>query len=144
METIHTDSAYRVFKSKDSSIGKIKISLDQSIEKDARRTLASSNVRQDTGDQNSAVSFLKYKSDFYIYLFLIFYVTKFGDEWILQIQTTTCPYTHVMSIINEKMENIGDVDSFVNYGFLLMLAVVGIFSWLSKWRWEASFIWFFL
>lgn len=51
---------------------------------------------------------------------------------MLQVQPGTCPFTHAMSIINEKMENIKDVDSFVNCGFLLMLAVVVISSWLSQ------------
>lgn len=102
METIHTDTAYRVFSSEDSSMGKIKISLDQSVEQDMRRTLASSDAQQHSGDPISAV------------------------------QPGACPFTHAMSIINEKMENIKDVDSFVNCGFLLMLAVVVISSWLSQ------------
>lgn len=60
METIHTDAAYRVFLSEDSSMGKIKNSLDQSVEQDMRRTLASSDAQRHSGDPISAVSSLNY------------------------------------------------------------------------------------
>lgn len=49
MKTIHTDSAYRAFSKKDSSGVKIKMVLDQSVHQDARRTLVTSNVE----DQSS-------------------------------------------------------------------------------------------
>lgn len=76
METIHTDTAYRVF-SEDSSMGKIKISLDQSVEEDMRRTLASSDVQQHSGDPISAVSSLNYlkKKGSDVKFFSIFTVT---------------------------------------------------------------------
>lgn len=43
-----------------------------------------------------------------------------------------CPYTHAWNIINEKMENIKDVDNVVNCGFAVMLLVAVISSWLSQ------------
>lgn len=47
------------------------------------------------------------------------------------VQPGKCPYTNAWNVINEKMENIKDVDNIVNGGFALMLLVAVIFSWPS-------------
>lgn len=57
METIHTDSAYRVLSSKESKKDKIKMPSKQSYE-DRRRTLSSSDVQPEIRDSDTTVSAL--------------------------------------------------------------------------------------
>ncbi|XP_059641452.1 uncharacterized protein LOC132283515 [Cornus florida] len=100
METIHTDSAYRGHTVKVSSKAKIKISIDQSVGMDKRRTL-SSNIQEQISDSNP------------------------------KDQQVSCPFTRMWSNFQDKMVKVEDVDTFVNYGFLVMLSLVAVSTWLS-------------
>ncbi|KAM7508794.1 hypothetical protein LguiA_019247 [Lonicera macranthoides] len=46
-------------------------------------------------------------------------------------QNGGCPFTRMRVNFHEKMAKIEDVDSLVNYGLLIMLVLVTVFSWLS-------------
>lgn len=50
---------------------------------------------------------------------------------MLQDQNGGCPFTRMRINFHEKMAKIEDVDSLVNYGLLIMLVLVTVFSWLS-------------
>ncbi|KAI5661982.1 hypothetical protein M9H77_21305 [Catharanthus roseus] len=101
METIHTDSAYRVLSSKESKKDKIKMPSKQSYE-DRRRTLSSSDVQPEIRDSDTT------------------------DRRV------NCPFTQMLNTVNAKLEKLKDKDSWVNYGLLLLIPLVGASSWLSS------------
>lgn len=43
----------------------------------------------------------------------------------------SCPFTHTWNTILGRMEKIKQIDSFVNYGLVLMLPIMVLSSWLS-------------
>lgn len=47
-------------------------------------------------------------------------------------QQVTCPFTHMMSTIHKRVENVKDVDGFVNFGLVLMIPLLAVSSWLSS------------
>lgn len=100
METIHTVSAYRAPSGKNSDKDKIRLSLDQSVGLDERRTLTSSNVQDQINNSN----------------------TK--DQLGV--------FEHVWCTFLNKAEKIEDVDILVNYGLVIMLPLVAVFTWLSR------------
>lgn len=56
---------------------------------------------------------------------------QFGDSNITD-QQIKCPFTQMLETINAKLEEVKDKDSWVNYGLLLMIPMVGVFSWFSS------------
>ncbi|WKA03255.1 hypothetical protein VitviT2T_021377 [Vitis vinifera] len=100
METIHTVSAYRAPSGKNSDKDKIKLSLDQSVGLDKKRTLTSSNVQDQINNSN----------------------TK--DQLGV--------FEHLWCTFLNKAEKIEDVDILVNYGLVIMLPLVAVFTWLSR------------
>lgn len=101
METIHTDSSYRALSGRESRKDKIKMPFDPSASLHDQRTSLNSNVQQEINDSN--------KKD----------------------QEVACPFTRMMATFHDKMEKIEDVDTLVNYGFVLMLPLVAVSTWLS-------------
>ncbi|XAR50820.1 Legumain [Bertholletia excelsa] len=102
METIHTDSAYRALSGKESRSATIKMPSDQLSSLHEKRTFTSSHVNQGIHDSN------------------------------IKDQQNACPFRHTMTSLNEKMEEIKDVDSLVNYGLMMMMPLVVISTWLSR------------
>ncbi|KAK1578156.1 hypothetical protein Q3G72_027990 [Acer saccharum] len=94
METIHTDSAYRILSRRNSQ--KVKMPLQQSVDQDERRSLTNSEVQEQTSDT-----------------------------------TKECPFTRLLNSFRNKIENIENVDSLVNYGLVIMLPVLVISTWIS-------------
>ncbi|KAI8007697.1 putative GPI-anchor transamidase [Camellia lanceoleosa] len=102
METIHTDSSYRALSGRESRKDKIKMPFDPSASLHDQRTSLNSNGQQEINDSN--------KKD----------------------QEVACPFTRMMATFHDKMEKIEDVDTLVNYGFVLMLPLVAVSTWLSR------------
>ncbi|THF97534.1 hypothetical protein TEA_001222 [Camellia sinensis var. sinensis] len=102
METIHTDSSYRALSGRESRKDKIKMPFDPSASLHDQRTSLNSNGQQEINGSN--------KKD----------------------QEVACPFTRMMATFHDKMEKIEDVDTLVNYGFILMLPLVAVSTWLSR------------
>ncbi|KAL5835329.1 hypothetical protein ACOSQ4_014826 [Xanthoceras sorbifolium] len=100
METIHTDSAYRILSRRISEKVKIKMPLKQPIDQEERRSLINSNVQDQTSDLNT--------------------------------EHQQCPFTRLLNSFHNKIENIEDIDSLVNYGLVIMLPVLVLSTWLSR------------
>ncbi|XP_057549100.1 uncharacterized protein LOC130827402 [Amaranthus tricolor] len=97
METIHTESAYRAFSSKDITRDIIKMPLKQPADLQNQRELL-----EDNGLQN---------------------ISNSKDQ--------TCPVHHLWNTLQMKLDSIGDVESFVNHGLLIMLPVLAISTWVA-------------
>ncbi|KAL5770588.1 hypothetical protein ACOSP7_014742 [Xanthoceras sorbifolium] len=100
METIHTDSAYRILSRRISEKVKIKMPLKQPIDQEERSSLINSNVQDQTSDLNT--------------------------------EHQQCPFTCLLNSFHNKIENIEDIDSLVNYGLVIMLPVLVLSTWLSR------------
>ncbi|CAO2824475.1 unnamed protein product [Amaranthus hypochondriacus] len=98
METIHTESAYRAFSSKDTTRDIVKMPLKQPADLQKQRELL-----EDSGLQNMSDS-----------------------------KDQACPVHHVWNTLQMKLDSIGDVESFVNQGLLIMLPVLAITTWVSQ------------
>ncbi|THG12941.1 hypothetical protein TEA_014564 [Camellia sinensis var. sinensis] len=101
METIHTDSSYRALSGRESHKDKIKMPFDPSASLHDQTASLNSNGQKEINDSN--------KKD----------------------QEVACPFTRMMATFHDKMEKIEDVDTLVNYGFVLMLPLVAVSTWLS-------------
>ncbi|KAK2637894.1 hypothetical protein Ddye_025689 [Dipteronia dyeriana] len=95
METIHTDSAYRILSRRNSQ--KVKMPLQQSVDLDDRKSVTNSKMQDQTSDT-----------------------------------TKECPFTRLLNSFHNKIENIENVDSLVNYGLVIMLPVLMISTWISQ------------
>lgn len=62
-----------------------------------------------------------------------------GRDFVLQAKQVSCPFTRTWNTILGRMEKMKQIDSLVNYGLVLMFPIVAFSSWLSHWRWEASY-----
>lgn len=48
------------------------------------------------------------------------------------MQDKQCPFTQMLNTCHNKMEKIGNVDSLVNYGLVIMFPLLVISTWLSR------------
>lgn len=130
METIHTVSAYRAPSGKNSDKDKIKLSLDQSVGLDKRRTLTSSNVQAQINNSNTKVSSVipPYSHP---HIFFCISCSDLKDGKALMLQDQLGVFGHLWCTFLNKAEKIEDVDILVNYGLVIMLPLVAVFTWLS-------------
>ncbi|KAK4596557.1 hypothetical protein RGQ29_014556 [Quercus rubra] len=98
METIHTDSAYRVLSRKESGSVEIKMSTEKS-DHDKERLLLNSNDLDQIGELNTED----------------------------QRGNIEC----IWSTFHKELQKVKDVDSFVNYGLVIMLPLLTVSMWLS-------------
>ena len=142
METIHTVSAYRAPSGKNSDKDKIKLSLDQSVGLDKKRTLTSSNVQDQINNSNTKVS-SAIRPHSHPHIFFCISCSDLKDGKALMLQDQLGVFGHLWCTFLNKAEKIEDVDILVNYGLVIMLPLVAVFTWLSRWRFVvASVVWF--
>lgn len=98
METIHTDSAYRVLSRKESGSVEIRMSTEKS-DHDKERLLLNSNDLDQIGELNTED----------------------------QRGNIEC----IWSNFHKELQKVKDVDSFVNYGLVIMLPLLTVSLWLS-------------
>ncbi|XP_050275239.1 uncharacterized protein LOC126717520 [Quercus robur] len=98
METIHTDSAYRVLSRKESGSVEMRMSTEKS-DHDKERLLLNSNDLDQIGELNTED----------------------------QRGNIEC----IWSTFHKELQKVKDVDSFVNYGLVIMLPLLTVSMWLS-------------
>lgn len=130
METIHTVSAYRAPSGKNSDKDKIKLSLDQSVGLDKKRTLTSSNVQDQINNSNTKVS-SAIRPHSHPHIFFCISCSDLKDGKALMLQDQLGVFEHLWCTFLNKAEKIED-DILVNYGLVIMLPLVAVFTWLSR------------
>lgn len=128
METIHTDSTYKAPSIKSFSRAEIKMPLDQPANDNERRILADSNGQDQISNPKKEVTF-------YIPSLLVVQKALFLYNIVVmgrnECQEQQGAFRHLWNTINDKVEKIEDVDSFVLYGLLVMLPVLLLPTLLS-------------